>query len=84
MFHVKHLTVRQARQVGSTQVRQAQQWSGTQAAQVRSGGQVSGETGETGSQAVSGSGAPHSGRCALMVWHVPMQKACHTVLISVK
>ena len=84
MFHVKHLTVRQDRQVGQYSGETGGQWSGAQAAQVRSGGQVSGETGETGSQAVSGSGAPHSGRCALMVWHVPMQKACHTVLISVK
>ena len=70
--------------MGSTQVRQVGSGQVAQAAQVRSGGQVSGETGETGSQAVSGAGAPHSGRCALMVWHVPMQKACHTVLISVK
>ena len=75
MFHVKHLTVRQDRQVGSTQVRQVAQWSGTQAAQVRSGGQVSGETGETGSQAVSGSGAPHSGRCALIVLARPYAKS---------
>ena len=76
--------MRQGRQVGQYSGETGEQWSGTQAAQVRSGGQVSGETGETDSQAVRWSGAPHSGRCALIVWHVPMQKACHTVLISVK
>lgn len=51
MFHVKHVTVRQGRQVGQYSGETGGQWSGTQAAQVRSGGQVSGETGETGSQA---------------------------------
>lgn len=34
------------------QVRQVGLWSGSQAVQARSGGQVSGETGETGTQAV--------------------------------
>ena len=75
MFHVKHLTVRQGRQVGHYSGETGGQWSGTQAAQVRSGGQVSGETGKTGSQAVSGSGAPHSGRCALIVLARPYAKS---------
>ena len=51
MFHVKHLDVRQGRQVGQYSGETGRQWSDSQVAQVRSGGQVSGETGETGSQA---------------------------------
>ena len=65
--------VRQARQVGSTQVVQAAQAVRSQVRQARQALRRSG-----------GSGAPHSGRCAPYVWHVPMQKACHSVLISVK
>ena len=75
MFHVKHLTVRQGRQVG--------QYSGeTGAAVVRySGG--TGEVRRSGgvrwyqvAQVRSGgSGAPHSGRCALIVLARPYAKS---------
>ena len=75
MFHVKHLTVRQDRQVGQYSGETGGTGGSGSGAQVRSGGQVSGETGETGSQAVSGSGAPHSGRCALIVLARPYAKS---------
>ena len=84
MFHVKHVTVRQGRQVGQYSGETGGQWSGTQAAQV---GQALRSQVRQARQALRRSvaqvrqvevGAPH------IVWHVPMQKACHTVLISVK
>ena len=84
MFHVKHVTVRQARQVlrrsGETGETGGQYSGGTGGSvvrsQVRQARQVLRRSVAQVRQVEVG--APH------IVWHVPMQKACHTVLISVK